>query len=166
MERTNGSDVVINGIVLPNHVVLELQRLGRALEWYNSGELHSAVLACAVDRKLIDDPNGVNFMDQLELTDEEKRKADLHARGITEHPEQEHIYKNRYANNNEPDEHRHEKEEDCENEKPASKILSFCKRLKEAKQKVFGQDNKIAYYSLIFMVLIQKYHNFILTSNA
>lgn len=166
MERTNGNDVVINGVVLPNHVVLELQRLGRALEWYNAGELQSAVIACAVDRTLIDDPNGVNFIDKLELTDEEKRKADLNARGITEHSEQDHLYKNRHANNNEPDERRHEKEEDCENERPASKILSFCKRLKEAKQKVFGRDNKIAYYSLIFMVIIQKYHYLIFTSNA
>ena len=145
MERTNGSDVVINGVVLPNHVVLELQRLGRALEWYNTGELHSAVLACAVDRKLIDDPNGVNFMDQLELTDEEKRKADLSARGISEYQEQEPHYNGRHANSNEPDEHRHERDEDCENGKKTGGIINFCKALKERRMRKIRRDEDLLY---------------------
>lgn len=127
MERTNGNEVVVNGVPLPNHVVLELQRLGRALEWYNAGELKSAVLACAVDRKLIDDPNGANFIDQLELTDEEKRKAEGNVHNL--------------------DEHRESKEKDeCESEHKSEKggIWGFCKRLKEGRIRRYSYDDKIA----------------------
>lgn len=116
MNRTNGNDVVVNGVPLPNHVVLELQRLGRALEWYNAGELQSAVLACAVDRKLIDDPSGANFIDQLELTDEEKRKAEHRAHNIEEH----------------------------EKERKTGGIWGFCKRLKESRMRRHEYEEKVA----------------------
>ncbi len=121
MNRTNGNDVVVNGVPLPNHVVLELQRLGRALEWYNAGELHSAVLACAVDRKLIDDPNGVNFIDQLELTDAEKRKAEHRVHNIEEH-----------------------EEDKAKEERKSGGIWGFCKRLKESRLRRHDYEEKIA----------------------
>ena len=121
MERTNGNEVVVNGVPLPNHVVLELQRLGRALEWYNAGELQSAVLACAVDRKLIDDPNGANFMDQLELTAEEKRKAEHRNHNIEEHDEDK-----------------------AKEERKSGGIWGFCKRLKEGRLHRHDYEEKIA----------------------
>ena len=61
----------INGVELPRNVVLELQKLGLALEWYTKYELESSVRACAVDNRLIDDPQGMNFADRLELTQDE-----------------------------------------------------------------------------------------------
>ena len=61
----------VNGVELPRNVVLELQKLGLSLSWYTKDQLERSVLACAVDNKLVDDPQGVNFDDKLELTNEE-----------------------------------------------------------------------------------------------
>jgi hypothetical protein len=72
MSQYNNLAETVNGVDLPRNVVLELQRLGLALEWYTQHELESSVRACAVDNKLIDDPNGINFADKIELTHEEK----------------------------------------------------------------------------------------------
>lgn len=62
---------IVNGVELPRNVIAELEKLGLALSWYNSGELQSAVAACAADGVLIDDPDGTSFSDKLELTPEE-----------------------------------------------------------------------------------------------
>ncbi len=137
MEQTNGNNVVVNGVVLPNHVVMELQRLGRALEWYNSGELHSAVLACAVDRKLIDDPNGVNFMDQLELTDEERRKTEYY------NHDGEHYYSEYKRKKEIEEELEREKELERETKNKPNKILSFCKYLRERRAKKLSEEEKL-----------------------
>ena len=61
----------VNGVELPRNVVLELNKLGMSLSWYTKDQLERSVRACAVDCKLIDDPQGVNFDDKLELTNEE-----------------------------------------------------------------------------------------------
>ncbi len=63
---------IIKGVELPSHVTDELRRQGIPLGWYNAGELQDAVLACAYDRTLIDDSNGIHFRDQLSLSDREK----------------------------------------------------------------------------------------------
>jgi hypothetical protein len=65
------SAATINGVELPQRVLDELKRLGIALANYNAGELQAAVRACAIDGQLIDDKNGANFFDQLELDDDE-----------------------------------------------------------------------------------------------
>lgn len=65
---------VINGVELPERVIEELRRLGIALSWYSHGELEAAVNACAYDGQLIDDPDGVDFMDELELTPHEEKE--------------------------------------------------------------------------------------------
>lgn len=105
MNYDTGHAITINNVQLPIQVVRELQRLGRALEWYSNGELNSAVAACAIDGNLIDDPHGVDFIDKLELTDAEKRKSQA-------------------CNDDEED--RHKK---C----ISDKIWGFCKRLKESR---------------------------------
>lgn len=74
--KTATGGTIVNGVELPRHVVTELEKLGLDLSWYNSGELQQAVMACAVDGVLIDDPNGTSFSDKLELTDEEKSEAE------------------------------------------------------------------------------------------
>lgn len=66
---------VVNGVTLPQRVINELQRLGIALSWYSPGELRAAVEACAVSEKLIHDDEGVNFFDELVMT-EEKQEED------------------------------------------------------------------------------------------
>ncbi len=68
------NEVTINGVALPQRVVEELRRLGRPLSWYTHHELEDAVLACAVDGQLIDDPNGTDFQDMLTLTEDEKHE--------------------------------------------------------------------------------------------
>jgi len=62
----------INGVDLPANVVQQLEMLGLELAWYTKHELESSVRSCAVDNKLVDDPNGINFADKIELTHEEK----------------------------------------------------------------------------------------------
>jgi hypothetical protein len=69
--RRDGSTVV-NGVELPAHVLEELRLQGIAPGWYNSGQLQDAVIACAHDRKLIDDEHGTHFGDQLTLHPHEK----------------------------------------------------------------------------------------------
>jgi hypothetical protein len=71
--KPSDGSLEINGVRLPAYVVEELNRLGVSLSAYSTGELEAAVQACAFDRKLIDDPNGLNFMDELELTNSEER---------------------------------------------------------------------------------------------
>lgn len=57
--------IEINGVTLPHHVVMELRELGMPLLWYSRGELTDAVEACAYDRSLIANENGVHFHDKL-----------------------------------------------------------------------------------------------------
>jgi len=73
---SDGSDVYINGIRLPDSVVEELRMIGLPLSWYNKGELEDAVLACKYDNHLIDDEDGVTLRDKMTLTYEEKLTAD------------------------------------------------------------------------------------------
>jgi hypothetical protein len=71
--------VEISGVRVPAYVVEELQRLGISLSAYNPGELQAAIMACSVDRKLVDDVRGDNFLDMLELhKDEEHMQHALH----------------------------------------------------------------------------------------
>ena len=97
--------ITVNNVQLPVQVIRELQRLGRALEWYTSGELNSAVAACAVDGNLIDDLNGIYFMVRLEFTSSEERQA------------------NESTND----------EEDGNAKCTPNKLWSFCKRIKESR---------------------------------
>lgn len=53
---------------LPPYLLEELRLLGLPLASYTRGELESARIACAVDGKLIDDPDGFNFLDKLQMT--------------------------------------------------------------------------------------------------
>lgn len=112
IDFNHNADKIVNGVTLPRNVVIELKRLGRALEWYNSGELESAVKACAVDMRLIDDHEGINFMDQLELTDSEKQKYEMknNANECEADEDDEYIQKTSCKSN---------------------MIASFCKHLKE-----------------------------------
>lgn len=126
MYQSNGGNLVVNNVRLPDHVVLELQRLGRALEWYTAGELYSAVEACAVDRRLIDDPDGVNFMDKLELTDAEKRKAESK------------LHDDISAEDDDEDESTHSSK--C---KSRNIIVNFCKRLKESRMNSINQEKEL-----------------------
>lgn len=71
MSELNDLNKTVNGVELPRNVVLELQKLGLALECYAKHELEKSVLACAVDGNLVDDPQGINFADKLELTHNE-----------------------------------------------------------------------------------------------
>ncbi|MEZ5691317.1 MAG: hypothetical protein R3D71_06605 [Rickettsiales bacterium] len=137
MERTNGSDITVNGVLLPHHLVRELQKLGRALEWYHKGELEKAVIATAVDRNLIDDPDGHNFNDKLELTDSEKN----------EKKRKKSSFKDFYSlPNDQPArddlelrQKQMKKEREAEEERAREKknkegfIKSFCRRLKESR---------------------------------
>ncbi|MEQ1789889.1 MAG: hypothetical protein ABL857_05535 [Rickettsiales bacterium] len=114
MYYDNNAEIVVNNVQLPNNVVRELQRLGRSLKSYTHGELQSAVIACAFDGRLIDDPDGDNFMDKLVLTDEEVL------------------------------EEKSRKERDCEREEEecvTNKIVSFCQRLKERHAKHAHPNN-------------------------
>jgi hypothetical protein len=64
----SGGTVVINGVVLPELVMHQLKRLGLPLHWYNHGELMEAVDACRVDCSLVDDDEGQNFHDRIQLS--------------------------------------------------------------------------------------------------
>lgn len=64
--------VVINGVELPELVVMQLKMLGVPLANYNGSELKDAVNACAVDCTLIDDDDGLDFRDKLTLNDDER----------------------------------------------------------------------------------------------
>lgn len=117
---THTNNIMVNGVVLPDNVVRELQRLGRALDWYTHGELQSAVKACAVDANLIDDPDGINFIDKLELTDEEKYRNQ----------------QKRFNINDCEKRIEYEKERELYNEEENKGIFgSFCKRLKEMRER-------------------------------
>ena len=72
IEKTISGHMVVNGVSLPPHVLDELRQLGIPLAGYSSGELHDAIIACAYDRNLVDDPDGLHFRDKLTLTHEEK----------------------------------------------------------------------------------------------
>lgn len=63
---------VISGLVISEHVIKELRKLGIALNWYNIGELEDAIIACAVDMNLIDDDDGIDFRDKLLLSHRER----------------------------------------------------------------------------------------------
>jgi len=63
----DAGSAMVNGVVLPRLVLEQLQKLGISLAWYSEYELGAAVRACAVDCTLIDDPDGNNFLDNLEL---------------------------------------------------------------------------------------------------
>ena len=65
-------DVVVGGVVLPRIVAEQLRQLGVNFNAYSHGELTSAVEGCAVDCRLVDDEDGVNFVDRLRLTPEER----------------------------------------------------------------------------------------------
>jgi len=73
--RDDGS-IVLNSVVLPKLVADQIRRLGYDLLSYNEGQLEAATLGCAVDCNLIDDPDGVNFFDDLQLDERERAKDD------------------------------------------------------------------------------------------
>jgi hypothetical protein len=124
MNYDTGNNIEINNIVLPPNVVRELQRLGRAMESYTRGELESAVIATHMDGNLIDDPNGVNFYDQLELTEAEKKKR-------------------ANAHGDEAEETEEEKDEKRSDNHP-SKLSSFRRRLLEARANRSQEDEHLA----------------------
>lgn len=62
----------INNVVVPDYVLEELRKTGIPANWYNSGELWDAILACGYDRNLIDDEEGETFQDRLHFTEQEK----------------------------------------------------------------------------------------------
>jgi len=70
-ELADGS-LVVNGVVLSPNVLCELRKLGFSLSSYNEGELETAVLGCAFDETLVDDPDGNGFFDLTKLTDNEE----------------------------------------------------------------------------------------------
>lgn len=70
----HNSDIIVNGVTLPQRVVDELRRLGISLSWYSASELEDAIAACAIDGELIDDDEGINFRDMLHRTDREKEE--------------------------------------------------------------------------------------------
>jgi len=69
-----GEGIVVSGVELSPLVAEQLARLGLSLNAYTKWQLEAAQRACAFDCNLIDDPNGLDFEDQLELTDAEKNK--------------------------------------------------------------------------------------------
>lgn len=71
-KRILREEETINGVILPQHVLEELKRLGIAASWYSAAELQEAIRACHYDRQLIDDPAGVHYRDQLHLSNHEK----------------------------------------------------------------------------------------------
>ena len=84
---------VINGVSLPDNVIEELRLLGIPLASYNPGELKAAILACAYDSELVDDPHGLHFFDKLSLThreilerEREEAEAERHRKTKTSHP--------------------------------------------------------------------------------
>ena len=67
VEQNGDSSVTVNGVVVPKLVAEQLKNAGIAIAFLSAGQLEAAIQACAVDCKLIDDPNGTNFFDDLEL---------------------------------------------------------------------------------------------------
>lgn len=63
----------VNGVVLPFHVVRELQSLASSLvpSFYTAHQLQSMVLNSHFDRKVIDDHKGNDIYDQMDLTKDE-----------------------------------------------------------------------------------------------
>ena len=118
MENELNSNNELNGVPLPENVVRELKRLGRALESFTAGELHSAVRACEMDGNLIDDPNGMSFLDQLELTAAEKQKALHNNENIMDEDDEEETSLT-----------------NCKSNHHSNKISSFCKRLTESRMR-------------------------------
>lgn len=76
--KINDDYIVIKDVLLPREVAEELRRLGISLNWYSASELADAVIACSYDGQLIDDPEGVSFRDQLQLSTTEKLADGLH----------------------------------------------------------------------------------------
>jgi hypothetical protein len=68
----DGGGAEIKGVDIPKNVLDQLKRLGFPLFSYSRGQLEEAVQACAFDGNLIDDPDGEDFEDMLELTEDEK----------------------------------------------------------------------------------------------
>lgn len=63
----------VNGIILPHHVVRELQSLANSLvpSFYTAHQLQSMVLNSQFDRKVVDDHKGKDIYDQMDLTKDE-----------------------------------------------------------------------------------------------
>jgi len=122
--ESQNSDKSINGVTIPQNVIDQLRRLGVALSWYTPGELQAAVNSCAVDCTLIDDPDGINFMDDLSLT-EDKIEADAGEISEPWRASEKHIknpeltanpfypsFRDQARNDNKPDQHKAIKNED------------------------------------------------------
>jgi len=63
--------VIINGIALPQTVIDQLRQHGFNPEWCTRCELQAAEQEVLVDGTVFHDPDGNNFFDDLELTEEE-----------------------------------------------------------------------------------------------
>ncbi|NBO18712.1 MAG: hypothetical protein EBV03_05675 [Proteobacteria bacterium] len=81
-EHKLSSGVEVNGVMLPMNVAQQLRELGTPLEHYSPSELNAAIQACMIDGRLIDDPNGVGFMDML-VKDASEEQADLQGESMS-----------------------------------------------------------------------------------
>ena len=98
------STVVINGIAMPQRVVDQLRQHGFNPEWCTRYELAAAEQEALVDGTVFHDADGVDFYDDLELTEEEIEEDDdkidspayrmnLHVKPDEDHePEREKAY--------------------------------------------------------------------------
>ena len=74
--RSANGTVIVNGIALPQSVIDQLRRFGFNPEWCTPSELLAAEQDALIDGVVFDDPNGDNFLDKLELSEDEKEDDD------------------------------------------------------------------------------------------
>ena len=102
---------VVNGVVLPQRVYEELQRLGHALFSYTSGQLEDAIQACHFDGQLVDDPDGITFHDMLTLTHEEEKASKGLGTGEPHRKNMRHVRESVFGPHTFCDDVEHEREE-------------------------------------------------------
>jgi|GEM_PF-3257906 len=102
--RTNDGSIVVNGVPIPKLVADQLRQLGLSLSWYSKGQLEAAINGCSVDCNLVDDPEGINFFDDLRFDDRERAEAEGE---VDIDPNRRHKLSIHGSVFTEPDEHKH-----------------------------------------------------------
>ncbi len=68
------NEIVVDGLVVPQHVIIELKKNNLSVHNFNKGELEDIIKACAVDGNLVDDHEGGTLRDKMVLTESERRQ--------------------------------------------------------------------------------------------
>ncbi len=72
--KMHPGDVIVDGMVVPQHVIFELKKNNLSVDNFSKGELEDIIIACSKDGALVDDHEGGTLRDKMLLTETERSR--------------------------------------------------------------------------------------------